>query len=472
MNAAQGETLLDAVDAVDAVDASSEELPPLAASINAAVDEADGIVDPSLDPRMSALNLAAEGSPPSDENVRRTHEQLAVAELSSRVGEDGHASTLDPATLAEFSKAPVRFIYTIKPGSPGILQNVEERVSCVDLRNDGLKIAVAGGRRRDFLGLNIMNLWDVVTGEQDTLEGNIAWVNSAQFSPDGQFIVTANEDGTLGRWKANDINASITDRGYHLLPPALDHAGLAMRFREVGFMMESAHFSPDGQWIVAVASDETIRLLNVTTKEVSQRQHVPEAVSAQFSPDGRRIVVLHHNPRRQGPGQRDVSLWDWTDMQWLEVNRMEEMAGSAKFSPDGKWIVVGTQEGRARFAAIRELEEGSLKWYPNMARPDRGWSPTQPPQHVIENAHSGGVDSIDFSIDGSMIVSGGGDNLVRIWNATSRDPLITLEGHTGAVRSVAFGPIWSSLRMVPKVSGDTPMVISASDDGTLRVWKF
>ena len=46
-----------------------------------------------------------------------------------------------------------------------------------------------------------------------------------------------------------------------------------------------------------------------------------------------------------------------------------------------------------------------------------------------------------FSPDGKRIVSGSGDNTVRLWDADTGQPVgQPLTGHTGAVFSVAFSP--------------------------------
>ena len=67
------------------------------------------------------------------------------------------------------------------------------------------------------------------------------------------------------------------------------------------------------------------------------------------------------------------------------------------------------------------------------------------------------VYSVNFSPDGSRIVSGLSDGTVRVWDATSWDELKSLAGHTGSVQSVAFSPNGSC-------------IVSGSDDQTVRVW--
>jgi WD40 repeat protein len=71
--------------------------------------------------------------------------------------------------------------------------------------------------------------------------------------------------------------------------------------------------------------------------------------------------------------------------------------------------------------------------------------------------HTDRARSVAFSPNGSRIVSGSHDHTARVWDAESGIQLRTLEGHTGWVFSVAFSP-------------DGKRIVSGSDDHTLRVW--
>ena len=75
----------------------------------------------------------------------------------------------------------------------------------------------------------------------------------------------------------------------------------------------------------------------------------------------------------------------------------------------------------------------------------------------ILNGHTGEVNSVCYSHDGSHVVSGSGDDTVRIWNARTGEMVHELKGHTREVTSVCY-------------SHDGSHVVSGSDDKTVRIW--
>ena len=71
--------------------------------------------------------------------------------------------------------------------------------------------------------------------------------------------------------------------------------------------------------------------------------------------------------------------------------------------------------------------------------------------------HEGSVQSIAFSSDNKRIASGSTDGTIRVWDASSRQVIDVLRGHSGTVESVAFSP-------------DGRKIVSGSSDTTVQIW--
>jgi WD40 repeat protein len=71
--------------------------------------------------------------------------------------------------------------------------------------------------------------------------------------------------------------------------------------------------------------------------------------------------------------------------------------------------------------------------------------------------HKGRVCSIAFSPDGWQLVSASDDGTVRLWDTATGATLQTLEGHRALVCPIAFSP-------------DGKQLASTSDDKTVRLW--
>jgi COMPASS component SWD3 len=71
--------------------------------------------------------------------------------------------------------------------------------------------------------------------------------------------------------------------------------------------------------------------------------------------------------------------------------------------------------------------------------------------------HTDMIFSVAFSPDGQHIVSGSGDNLVKVWSVSARKEVASLAGHTDRIWSVAFSP-------------DGQHIVSGSGYKLVKVW--
>lgn len=75
--------------------------------------------------------------------------------------------------------------------------------------------------------------------------------------------------------------------------------------------------------------------------------------------------------------------------------------------------------------------------------------------------HDGPVRGVDFHPSDPLLVSGGDDYKIKVWDYKLRRCLFTLLGHLDYIRTVQFHP-----------GATFPWILSASDDQTLRLWDF
>ncbi|MHA2244329.1 MAG: WD40 domain-containing protein [Candidatus Hodarchaeales archaeon] len=72
-------------------------------------------------------------------------------------------------------------------------------------------------------------------------------------------------------------------------------------------------------------------------------------------------------------------------------------------------------------------------------------------------SHTQPVKTIAFSPDGSLLASGGEDNLIKLWDVTLGTEILTLPGHVSDIRMVTFSP-------------DGTKLASASEDDIIKIW--
>src|SRR5262249_7180823 len=77
-------------------------------------------------------------------------------------------------------------------------------------------------------------------------------------------------------------------------------------------------------------------------------------------------------------------------------------------------------------------------------------------EQVVLAGHTSWVQSAAFSPDGSRIVTASADGTARVWHADGR-PLATLTGHSAQVANASFSP-------------DGSLIVTASWDKTARLW--
>jgi WD40 repeat protein len=270
-------------------------------------------------------------------------------------------------------------------------------------------VVVAGGDRR-------VHWFDPTTGKvvRSTPAEHQNAVSDAQCSPDGKTVASVAIDGRLYLW--------AVDTGQWWWFTAA-HAGHAYRLS----------FRPDGTQIATCGDDRTVRVWDKATgKPVRELAgHTGPVYGVAWSPDGTRIASASTDGT--------VKVWGAESGKELHTFRPPPkstwQAYRVAWSPDGKQLAASGGDGTTRIwdADTREVV------------------------HTLSGVHQRVVEPILFSPDGKSLVSGGHDTQIVWWDLTTGKPREVLRGHADGVFALCWGASAEEL-------------ISASADGTVRVW--
>jgi hypothetical protein len=123
--------------------------------------------------------------------------------------------------------------------------------------------------------------------------------------------------------------------------------------------VNSAQFSPDGKRIVTASSDKTARLWETESGKLlaTLQGHEDWVNGAQFSPDGKRIVTASSD--------KAARLWEAESGKLVATLQGHEgSVYSAQFSPDGKRIVTASLDKTARLWTVLPPSAGaSPEWF-------------------------------------------------------------------------------------------------------------
>jgi WD40 repeat protein len=293
------------------------------------------------------------------------------------------------------------------------------------------------------------------------LAGHTDAVNTAVFSPDGKFIVTASDDHTTRIWSLQGDAPVVMLKGAKIAALSPDGSLIASSLSDTAMgpdtnmqlwdsrtgskiraldgpgsrVVSSLEFSPGGDRVVSAGYDGT-RVWDVKTGR--QRAFLPmvredsEEPLATFSVDGKLAV--------SGWSDHKVSVFSGTNFGATKVIGGDHGSiGAIRFSPDGLQLAVAGDDGLVRIWSVETSQ--------------------------IENTltgHEGPVKSVAYSVDGERIATSSIDGTARIWDRRSGVQLKIFRGHSGPVRSVAFNRDGSQLVTAGGSFG--------TGDNTARVW--
>jgi WD40 repeat protein len=286
---------------------------------------------------------------------------------------------------------------------------------------------------------------------------NTSFVYCVAFSPDGKLIAAGGNDpaGYLRLWNA-ETGEEIPGRfpnGGDGRDDADGHTGA----------VTSVEFSGDGKWLLSSSYDRTARLWNVEDGRLLNTYfgHRSWVWDASFSP-----TLYDEKGKSLGPQHVVTASQDGEALVWKTRWSMQDEQKnrhvtppfmghrgpiySADFSHDGERVVTAGHDKRVlvwRPDEVRPID------YEKAARGER----IEPPKFTAFDGHTAAVRTVRFSEDDKLIVSGGHDNTVRVWNVDAGRLYKTLRGHGGWVRAAEF-----------TAGGD--WIVSGGHDQVVKLW--
>jgi RNA polymerase sigma factor (sigma-70 family) len=289
---------------------------------------------------------------------------------------------------------------------------VEEVAWSVSFSNDGQRALIGGGGHAP---LRVCDLGNVKEGPR-TIAQDGCW--SAVYAPDGKCIAVGSGDGWIhfvytadervrpgiklpgGRVRnvafspdCRLLAASYADGRLYLLEFVAGKSEFrygrykfTVPFRADNNAVHSAVFTPDGERLLVIDPDHTLRLYELgSRREVRKFEgHTARITDVTVSADGRRALSCS--------ADQTLRLWDLQTGK--ELRRLEGIDGphGVAFCPDGRRALSGGGDGAVR---LWDLDTGR--------------------QLHRFDGHEGAVVCVAVSPDGRYALSGSFDHTARLW---------------------------------------------------------
>jgi WD40 repeat protein len=197
----------------------------------------------------------------------------------------------------------------------------------------------------------------VLSFEDGTFQSITGTLFSAAWSPDGRYLVALHSDGSLGVWTAD----------------SLDFVGMI----PTGDLTYDIDFDPDSRTLYGLSENTLVawdlgRLRAARTYDTGNWTD-----DLEFTPDGSRLISTGEGP---------TNLWDatGTDLELLE--ELPDIGGNdTAISPDGRTAATADSDSGLADIVIWDLDSGAVE--------------------QTLKGHTGHVTGLDFSSDGSTLVS-------------------------------------------------------------------
>ena len=182
-----------------------------------------------------------------------------------------------------------------------------------------------------------------------------------------------------------------------------------------------------------------------------------------FGPDQGNSEVIRnmHQARKAAAEGREHYLQEENSAFKIQAyaNFVSEFLEDLSENPEAT-IILARNQGSS--GPVVEQAEGMADmmvgpWIARDPRPDS--RPLQPLWLKTLEGHTGAISSVALNSMGTLAVSASEDYSLRIWDLASGMSLLIHQGHTGEVNSVALAE-------------EAELAVSGSTDGTVRIWNF
>mmetsp|Transcript_13604 Transcript_13604/g.43464 ORF Transcript_13604/g.43464 Transcript_13604/m.43464 type:complete len:319 (+) Transcript_13604:49-1005(+) len=244
-------------------------------------------------------------------------------------------------------------------------------------------------------------------GEQLTLRGELrghnGWVTSiATTHEDADRVLSASRDKSLIVWKLNHEGDADA------------YGSPVRRLKGHSHFVQDVVISSDGQFALSGSWDGTLRLWDLNTGMTTRRfiGHEKDVLSCAFSPDNRQIV--------SGSRDKTIKLWNTLgECQYTIRERCHsEWVSCVRFSPAQTAPVI-VSAGWDKLVKVWNLFNCKLK------------------MDLV--GHTGYLNTVTVSPDGSLCASGGKDGTAMLWDLNEGKRLYALEAGD-VIHSLVFSP--------------------------------
>jgi WD40 repeat protein len=280
-----------------------------------------------------------------------------------------------------------------------------------------------------------LTIWDASSGRLLTSMPQPGWVTALAFAPDASFVATGHDDGSIGYWDAP---------GHH---PVFEK-NLTFHKKPIS----AVAISPNGKWLAVASEDKSISVWNLTTGGycgclVGHTDRIPALA---WHPSSNYLVSAGWDTTAR--------VWDTNTLQpVILLNSHATQVHAMAFSRDGRWLACADSSAVLHVwdfdkkKTVHKLkmppaEVRTLAFSPdgkhlacNGDRIIHLWNPATGQPYADIGPRPLAKTTVSVGGDGSRLISNGGGNEVRIWNASTRQLITTLQTDE-PIHALAFSP--------------------------------